>query len=97
MEKQPEKKETVFIYVANLSKEEREEWKKNLPQKALEAIEQQEKEGIFERCPKTDWCAKFNEEKIRKEKEQKEKNDKLEARLNEQAILIAELSKKVFG
>lgn len=90
MEEQPEKKEPVFISVASLSKEEREEWKKNLPRDAREVIEQHEREGALNRCPKTDWCAKFNEEKRQKEgEEQAKKRQEMEALQKRNAILEA--------
>ena len=87
-------KDCVCKTLAEMTKSERQAFVSQFGKEAIKQWDVNEKDGEYDRCLKTDWCAKFHDEKKRQERREVEK---LEARLNEQAILIAELSKKVFG
>lgn len=79
-----------------MKKEERRAFVSQFGPDAIKQYELHEAEGAYERCPKTDWCAKYQEEKKKQEREQVEtlqqRNQLLEtvARQQEERLKRAE-------
>jgi hypothetical protein len=83
--KPPVFREATVQCVADMTDEEREEFFQTQPADIQMEHEERKKNGYYKRCPKTDWCRLWRENKERKENEKAERLATLEAR---EAVLV---------
>jgi hypothetical protein len=83
--KPPVFREATVQCVAYMTDEEREEYFQTQPADIQMEHEERKKNGYYKRCPKTDWCRLWRENKEREENEKAERLATLEAR---EAVLV---------